>query len=75
MKMPKYFNRKANENLGPYMKVVKQDVFTKAIQEIRQEKAYKKKKIRKPRRRQNDVNQKEKDTKKLLRKLKGKTSY
>jgi hypothetical protein len=73
--MPKYYNRKVTEDLSFHVKIVKQNVFTKAIQEIQQEKVCKKKKIRKSRKRKNDENQKEKDIKRLLRKLKGRTSY
>ena len=76
--MAKHKNQKVIKNLseGPYQTKVRQNSFTKAIQEIHQEEQVNKKEnIRRPRKNKNNGNQKEENIRKLLKKLKGKTSY
>ena len=76
--MAKHKNQKVIKNLseGPYRTKVRQNSFTRAIQEIQQEeRVNKKENIRRPRKNKNNGNQKEENIRKLLRKLKGKTSY
>ncbi len=77
--MAKHKNQRIIKNLseGPYQTKVRQNSFTRAIQEIQQEEQIGKGKrvIKKSRINKQDKNQEDEKIKKLLKKLKGKTSY